>query len=192
MFELIRHGARTPSRYYKGEDNSWAEGYDPGALTAVGQRQPYLLGRQMFKDYSPFFQNISTVDKISVKSSNYQRTYSSAESHLAGLFNKETKLQIDKDDPRLLPNYKIDQDIIDSVDTDKPNPAADTPIPIYSLNQSIDFEFLAFKNCGIPGSQMVKEVQKIESLKQSQPDFGSYLEGVIRVGKKLGMNFDSS
>lgn len=86
VVELTRHGSRTPVVINSKED--WTKGMEKGDMTPLGHRQHFLLGREMAKQYPTIFTGRKLMgDEYYVRSSHFQRTYTSAVSHLMGLWN---------------------------------------------------------------------------------------------------------
>lgn len=49
VFEIVRHGARSPIQ--QGEGTRFEAGFGPGELTPIGMRQRYFLGRYNYQRY---------------------------------------------------------------------------------------------------------------------------------------------
>lgn len=92
LIEVTRHGARSPL-YDNFTTTKWE--IPPGHLTTVGQRQHYLIGRELKKRYmrKRFFLNKTYDEKeVVVHSTDYIRTIQSAQSQLLGLYYEEGSL----------------------------------------------------------------------------------------------------
>lgn len=118
---LQRHTARCPSRDYTKETPEWIKKYGAGRLTGVGERQAYLIGKQIMRDYKHFLAPISSLD-TSVRSTGYSRTILTAHSFLSGLWQNVDKIVFQEGDPRLLPPYPIDKNSINVGENAIPTP----------------------------------------------------------------------
>lgn len=92
LIEMTRHGARSPLY-----DNFTTSQWDlpPGELTPVGQRQHYLLGRELKKRYMTdrdYLNHSYSQEEVKVYSTDCIRTIQSAESQLLGLYYEEGRL----------------------------------------------------------------------------------------------------
>lgn len=101
LIELFRHGARRETQTYKYLDppknypDSWTGIYD---LTSVGMRQHYNLGRQLRTTYSDFIPTSFSDQSVKVYSSATNRTVTSVESLLMGLFDLGSGREINFDE----------------------------------------------------------------------------------------------
>ena len=90
IFEHFRHGARSPCEgtFINKKDElggKWEEGY--GALTNVGIKQQFLLGKKNRWHYKNYISEEYNPNEITVYSSNYDRTIMSAQAQLIGFYN---------------------------------------------------------------------------------------------------------
>ena len=90
IFEHFRHGARSPceGEFINKKDElggKWEEGY--GALTNVGIKQQFLLGKKNRKHYKNYISKEYNPNEIKVYSTNYNRTIMSAQAQLLGFYN---------------------------------------------------------------------------------------------------------
>lgn len=94
LTEIINRGANTPYRLsYYNNVPEYAKRYGESELTSVGYRQHYLLGKQLKKDYAPFFDNIDVSKKeVAVRSMMRNKTFESAQAHLNGLFQRKMEI----------------------------------------------------------------------------------------------------
>lgn len=56
--QILRHGARTPNRVYGNEYPEWIKQSGLSMITPVGERQLYLMSRQMLKKYPLFIPSL--------------------------------------------------------------------------------------------------------------------------------------
>lgn len=98
---IFRHGARTPSSFYKNDPhkNKTFYPYGPGQLTNEGKMQEFVLGKFLHDTYIKFLGEDYTETKIQTRSTDYARTKMSAELVLAGLFPPSKLLTWNKDLP---------------------------------------------------------------------------------------------
>lgn len=86
--EVCRHGARAPNQIFPFHRQYW-RGYEPGQLTALGQRQSYLLGVELRRRYVEdlgLFNSTYHPGEVKVQSTDVDRTLESAYAQLSGLF----------------------------------------------------------------------------------------------------------
>ncbi|KAG4080083.1 hypothetical protein HA402_014523 [Bradysia odoriphaga] len=86
---IFRHGHRNalesfPNDPYEDEEKYWPEGY--GQLTNKGKRQQYELGQYFRRRYGKLLGPKYSVDKVYVRSTDFDRCIMSAQANLAGLF----------------------------------------------------------------------------------------------------------
>lgn len=93
IVELTRHGARVP--IYAPADLSWAKGLGKGELTPVGHRQHFLLGKQMAQSFPDVFTGKLHYDEYYVRSSQFQRTTTSALAHIMGVWDHFDPYELD-------------------------------------------------------------------------------------------------
>jgi hypothetical protein len=96
VIEFFRHGARAPI-YNNLDGAQWPSDIPQGYLTPKGQRQHYIIGKQIKKNYKKelsIFKNFRP-DAIQVYSTYVQRAITSAQSQLYGMF-ENTYQRIDK------------------------------------------------------------------------------------------------
>jgi hypothetical protein len=121
VFEIIRHGARTPLQ--KGDTSNFYIGTMRSQLTINGFRQHLLLGRWIRdryiegKQYKLFKKDFDELDLSSIEiiSSHRQRSIFSSASHLLGMFpnaiiklNLEGHIEIRNDDVPPIKNFEYD------------------------------------------------------------------------------------
>jgi hypothetical protein len=121
VFEIIRHGARTPLE--KGDTSNFYIGTMRSQLTINGFRQHLLLGRWIReryiegKQYRLFNMDFDKLDlsSIEILSSHRQRSIFSSASHLLGMFpnaiiklNLEGHIEIRNDDVPPIKNFEYD------------------------------------------------------------------------------------
>lgn len=84
IVELWRHGARTP-----GHDNlkeAYVSQLGTGQLTPNGMRQHFNLGYALRKRYPALFLDPPSFKELKIYSTDFDRTITSAQSHMAGLY----------------------------------------------------------------------------------------------------------
>ncbi|KAI1706900.1 histidine phosphatase superfamily (branch 2) domain-containing protein [Ditylenchus destructor] len=85
---IWRHGDRTPSTIIPSDTNnsagSWKQGL--GELTKLGMSQQYRLGQYLRQRYDGFLSKEYSPFEIYLRSSDYNRTLTSAQANMAGLF----------------------------------------------------------------------------------------------------------
>lgn len=104
---LIRHGDRMPIYSIKSSPINWKLG--PGELTPLGMNQEYQLGksfRARYVDQLGFLPPQYGINKIYVRSTDYNRTIMSAQSFLCGLYPPGTGPTLDNGDPALPDGYQ--------------------------------------------------------------------------------------
>lgn len=85
VFEVVRHGARTPISDVALDQFTVSE----GMLTPEGMRQRYLLGRynrQKYIEETGFLSEIYDPEEFFIQSTNVNRTMQSGYSELLGLY----------------------------------------------------------------------------------------------------------
>jgi hypothetical protein len=86
VFEIFRHGSRSPV-YFKGGLDQFGESWSgKGELTPMGMRQHYLMGYRNRQKYQKFLPEKFNSNEIYVVSTDYNRTLQSAHSQLMGMF----------------------------------------------------------------------------------------------------------
>ena len=99
---LIRHGDRTPCRPIPSSQYQWKLGL--GALTPLGMRQEYELGKKFRERYVNQYHLLPSkyeYNSIYARSTDVDRTLMSAESFLLGLYPLGTGPMLKKDTPAL-------------------------------------------------------------------------------------------
>ena len=125
IVNLVRHGARTPSKFHSELDNYFPKGKDLGNLTAVGFRQMVMLGKVLRSQYlensSPEFKGLFDINKAQDQflliSSPYPRSVESAVGYTLGLLPEcnykifdsvEDKFQEDNSLPPMIKDHPED------------------------------------------------------------------------------------
>lgn len=109
LVQMTRHGARAPLNPVR--NDPWIQETGKGELTPVGQRQLFQLGKNVRLEYPTLFTNSLRDEEYFVRSTDYNRTISSAQSFLQGLFSKDGQYQglsipFKNDDLRVTPPFK--------------------------------------------------------------------------------------
>ena len=103
IIEIFRHGARAPLHDY---DPNW-DPSDYGALTAVGMRQHYILGKLLASKYPTIFGAAYDPNQIYVLSDTTPRCIQSAQSQLQGIYEgKGPELKTGYPASLAIPPYK--------------------------------------------------------------------------------------
>ena len=89
ILEHFRHGARSPcnGEFINNTDELGGKWQNYGALTKIGVKQHFLLGKENRKRYNNFISNYYDPKEIQIYSSNYNRTMMSAQAQLLGFYN---------------------------------------------------------------------------------------------------------
>ena len=89
IFSIFRHGVRAPmdKEFENDTDLLGGKWNQKAELTSTGRKQHYNIGLKNKKRYSNFINNTYDPKEIIVFSTNTNRTISSAQSQLLGLFN---------------------------------------------------------------------------------------------------------
>lgn len=87
IYNVLRHGARAPEHGVKNGIDMFGEVWAaPAELTEVGQRMHFLLGTRNRIKYGGFLSSTYDPTQIYARSSDYNRTNISGQSHVQGLF----------------------------------------------------------------------------------------------------------
>ena len=149
VFSFWRHGARAPIEGF--DENNLdllGENWDnPGELTPSGMRMHYLLGVRNSKLWGNFISSTYNSKEVYVKSTDYNRTIMSAQSHLQGLFpvNRGPILNALQKERGIPP---VTSTVIDDLKTelgDDPLPNRMQIVPIHIFNPDARSNF-AFYN----------------------------------------------
>ncbi|EGR29698.1 hypothetical protein IMG5_150410, partial [Ichthyophthirius multifiliis] len=143
---LFRHGARYPmSKYYDWEEQQMFH----GQLSPVGYRQHYNLGKQLRKEYiidQQFLSPNYNYQEIQVRSTDVDRTISSAQSQLIGLYPQGFSIPQNLNPDYKRPPYQGAQD-------DQQNlqefslPHNLSAIPIHVRDEMDDLELQPWNRC---------------------------------------------
>ena len=89
VFEHFRHGARSPceGKFINKRDDLGAKWENFGALTNIGIKQQYLLGKQNREHYDNYISKEYNPKEIKIYSTNYNRTIMSAQAQILGFYN---------------------------------------------------------------------------------------------------------
>lgn len=149
VFEVCRHGARSPIEKFSWDKVFWAEGY--GELTTEGMMQQYIIGQEFRNRYiskAKFVNSRFSLSEIYVRSTDYHRTIMSAQAQLLGLFPNGpsiTESMRTKAVPPF-PISNISEILAPLGNSALPNNIQPVPIDIYSVEQ--DNTLLGFyKSC---------------------------------------------
>ena len=89
VFEHFRHGARSPceGKFINKRDDLGAKWENFGALTNIGIKQQFLLGKQNREHYDNYISKEYNPKEIKIYSTNYNRTIMSAQAQILGFYN---------------------------------------------------------------------------------------------------------
>ena len=98
VFEHFRHGARSPceGKFINKTDDLGAKWENFGALTNIGIKQQFLLGKINREHYDNYISKEYNPKEIQIYSTNYNRTIMSAEAQILGFYNNNNSSLNDK------------------------------------------------------------------------------------------------
>jgi hypothetical protein len=163
VYELFRHGARTPWPELTNNTDIFGEHWVGRAeLTELGIRQHYLLGRRNRERYKDFLDNTYSPSEVYVLSTDTNRTIMSAYSQLQGLFslNFGPKLRLNFTQLALPPvsDYNFTDDISSLNDFALPYQAQ--VIPIHVMSKDITTYNIGRNNCKGIGASFRNNIEK--------------------------------
>jgi len=166
--ELTRHGARTPIASVKEVD--WMKKYNPEELTRGGMRQHYVAGKDLMLEYPEIFNRRLNSTEIWVRSTGYNRTIQSANSHLYGIFEDfpSPDLALQKTDQRNLPpfnNVKTPFDL-NKITWDTALPVNYNPYPVHTPTDKDTDTFLGSQGSYCNASYPLQKAYYAEVNKQ--------------------------
>jgi len=88
-FKLFRHGDRSPVSSYPNDiynEKSWSKYGGFGQLTQIGMQQHHKYGQFLRNYYANFLDDIYNKNKVTIRSTDFDRTLMSAYSLLSGLY----------------------------------------------------------------------------------------------------------
>lgn len=188
VFEHFRHGARGPLKEVnaKNEDIFKEKWNGIGELSPVGLRMLYLLGIKNKKRYSYFIQPVFDTNEILIYSTNANRSITSANAYMQGLYPEPTKIILDSTQKGLAYPQKIDKSKLEQAinalgSNVLPNQMSLFPIHIFNpfertflLNDiKICPGIMKHKAANVQSSQMIKVVNELYNKFDSS--FGSKL-----------------
>ncbi|EGR29811.1 hypothetical protein IMG5_148380, partial [Ichthyophthirius multifiliis] len=141
--QLFRHGARTPlGSWYDSKQQS------QGELTSTGMRQHYNFGRQIREEYKDFLPQKYNHSQIYIRSTDVNRTYLSASSHLQGMFPEGTGelLPLNLLQNYTLPPFKNAKSFFEEGQMEA-LPHQIQVVPIHSLHAKDDLVLQPDENC---------------------------------------------
>ena len=181
IIEVIRHGARVP--IYAAGNADWVKGLQSGDLTDVGKRQHYLLGKELVNKFKDFFGQKLAADEYYVRSSGFQRTVASAQSHLMGIWDHFPLTQLDfpNGDIRTVPPV-VSQNTL-NLNFRTPLPKGYIPDPIHSDTLPDDelLYFIGGNVCPIGKDLAKSSIIKIQNEVDRDPEFQKFVEQVQEV-----------
>ena len=112
ILEHFRHGARSPctGEFINNTDELGGKWQNYGALTKIGIKQHFLLGKENRKRYTNFISKYYNPKEIKIYCSNYNRTMMSAQSQLLGFYNIYNFDEIKRNDD-IIGEEKIENNI---------------------------------------------------------------------------------
>lgn len=177
VVEFARHGARGPLYDLNPQGSSWLSKWGTEQLTGNGMRMHYHLGKEIAARYTEIFNSNFNPSMMQVKSTNFNRTISSAFSHFTGLVDQfqGKDLQFPDDDPRLFPSAKITIDPKVGFRSALPNkfvPIAAFSRPNQKILQVIREDCPYGKKVALAGKKKVSDyVMNLNSVKDSMADW---------------------
>jgi hypothetical protein len=139
VFELSRHGARSPIKLDGNKDMFNETWQGDGELTPIGMRMHYLLGIRNRQVYGKFLNDTYNPSEIYVMSTDVNRTIMSAYAQLQGLYSNQSAGPTIADDRKnvTVPPVKIDD--LDKIQKDLgnfalPNGTQIVPVHIIPLD----------------------------------------------------------
>lgn len=187
IVEVTRHGARAPLE--KSFDDSWTKGMAFGELTPVGQRQHFLLGKELASRYPSIFVGKLRAEEFYVRSSGIQRTVVSAISHLAGAWNHfdPAGLPFGNGDNRIEPPG-ISHDTKDiSFNSPLPNGLLVSPIHADTLDEDVLLRPASTLTCPLKFASVVAERNDVVSKLNGDQAFKDQVKEAV---KKYGLDWD--
>lgn len=164
VLEIFRHGAREPVYDY------WnARTFrEFGELTSVGMHQHYLLGqhiRKLYVEDQPLLSRIYQPEEVYVRSTDLNRTITSAISHLYGLFPLNEGPLIPKgiEEKYLYPPFRgIYQGNGSRKIWEKKFglKAGFQPVPVLTFQEKDDYLLRPFMWSACPGTNLLEKMQK--------------------------------
>ena len=184
VVEFARHGARGPLYDLNPQGSSWLSKWGVEQLTGNGMRMHYHLGKEMVAKYPDIFNDKFNPAMMQTKSTNFNRTISSAFSHFMGLVDqfKGKDLDFPDDDPRLFPSAKITIDPKVGFRTALPN--GFEPIPAFSrpnqrVLQVIRDDCPAGKTAALKAKKEVSDfIMSQDKVKDAMADWAKQLYGI--------------
>jgi hypothetical protein len=186
VFDLFRHGARTPQLKDKNTDiygNEWNGTYE---LTSIGLRMHYILGRRNRNVYKDFLNEFYIPSEIYFLSTDKNRTIMSAYAQLLGLYQNGPQISIETKDIAIPPvemNYK---EVIKYMGTDALKNKLQ-PIPIHVIDYSVNWYYLHDKEvCPASGDIPIRNISK-KAVQEMRNEFiEKYAE---KLKEALGIEF---
>lgn len=162
-------------------------------MTATGQRQHYLLGKQIARDYKVIFDGIERYKDIEVISTFYNRTFHSAQSLLAGLLPKENVFDYQFPsylDQRYFPEIKLDENLIPEEEMKVAYKGDYYPIRIQTAANKND-QLLATNKYAECNKDFVEEEKK-EKIRVQKLGEENFEKDVTKVLGDLELKFDKN
>ena len=160
VFEHFRHGARSPCEgtFINKTDELGGKWENYGALTNIGIKQQFLLGKKNRKYYNNFISKEYNPNEIKVYSTNYNRTIMSAQAQLLGFYNNFSLNNKQKFDDIIEKVQKEDEFILNTI------------IPQINLfeKDNSGSEKILFSEkfeCKLPKQMFAKNMEKYNELK---------------------------
>jgi hypothetical protein len=194
MIEFGRHGARYPIYDVKPNDqiSDWIK--EKGELTGVGQREHYLIGREIRKQLvndNELLSEIYDEEEIFVQSSHYSRTTKSAYAQMAGLYLAGTGelLNSTQISTAIPPNHYDYSKFYDELGLEALQKVYQS-IPVHQNGGGPDYLFLPQHSCEGIKETRTKKLKKLESENKDlcQKLFDHFKINSEREGDKLKKN----
>ena len=192
VIELISHGSSGPALQLRNE--SWLQKSYLDQLTAVGERQSYLLGRNTYQRFKAFFDanpiGYSTQNDYIMEATSANKTLQSTFSHMIGLRSQVNvsaeKLPFKNGDPRMSPPQQLFFNPA-GLGFDSPLPGGLRSFPIHSSFDKVHNLQLGVKDsCPVVINQRMKYFSKGVNFLDKNQKFKTFFQGVLddlKIGK---------
>lgn len=170
IVELWRHGARSAAR--DTYNQKYVRDNGPGNIIGNGMRMHYNLGRAIREKYKDNIFKNTNYTHYKVLTTTFQRTILSAYSHMMGLFPPGTGKTTSNDiKSTKLPPFKGATD--DNSISNNALPYRIHPVPIYTINKTIDDYFMKGMKYKCPKADKRKDEIFDENVKNKPNIFDS-------------------
>ena len=190
LFQVSRHGARTPIERYEWSVSEWPEGQ--GELTREGMSQSYILGNEFRERYlvaAKVTSQTFNLSEVYVRSTDYPRTIMSAQALLMGLFPKGPKLSKSVA-TRAVPPFPI-ENVLAQVEAlgESALPHNFQPVPVEIVQIEEDYMLLGFSKACPKMKDIVMQVQHTAEYLDKVSNYSNELKHHLAevLGKEMDM-----